>query len=221
MKLIFLHTSSVHIETFDRLLRQSGAAVQTEHLVHEDLLEQARQTGITVALQDRVSAVIENAAGAGDFVLCTCSTIGGCAEALNNAGERRVVRVDRAMARRAVELGEHILVCAALHSTLAPTQALIAEEAQAIRKTVQQTPLICETAWTLFEMGDLDGYHRRIADDLRRYLTAGNYPDVIVLAQASMAGAAAYCTDLSIPILSSPQLGINAALKTLGMMDDG
>ena len=38
---------------------------------------------------------------------------------------------------------------------------------------------------------------------------------MIVLAQASMAGAAALCPDLAIPILSSPRLGLEAALARL------
>ena len=221
MKLIFLHTSPVHIETFERLLRDSGAAVQAQHLVHENLLEEARQTGLTDELQTRVSSIIAAAADAGDVVLCTCSTIGGCAEAMNGATGPHVLRVDRAMARRAVELGEHILICAALRSTLAPTQALIAAEAQAAHKTVQQTLLLCAPAWALFEAGDLDGYHRCIADALHDYWAAGNQPNVIVLAQASMAGAAHYCMDIPVPILSSPQLGVNAALTALGLMDNG
>jgi hypothetical protein len=36
--------------------------------------------------------------------------------------------------------------------------------------------------------------------------------EVIGLAQASMAGAAALCTDLPIPVLSSPSLGVATAV---------
>lgn len=215
MTLFFLHTSPVHVATFDRLLRESAAAVEWRHLVHEELLADARQHGVTRALQERIAAIVEEATTRGDLVLCTCSTIGGCAEAVNGSGKQRVLRVDRAMARRAVELGTEILVCAALSSTLEPTQRLIQEEAQTMHKTVKQTPLLCEGAWAQFEVGDLDGYHRCIAAELHRYVAAGNRPDVIVLAQASMAGAAAYCTGLAMPILSSPELGIQAALLAL------
>ncbi len=37
--------------------------------------------------------------------------------------------------------------------------------------------------------------------------------DVIVLAQASMAPAAQLCSDLSVPVLSSPRLGAEAAIE--------
>jgi hypothetical protein len=36
--------------------------------------------------------------------------------------------------------------------------------------------------------------------------------DVVVLAQASMAGAAPLCAGLPLPVLSSPSLGLEAAL---------
>jgi hypothetical protein len=37
--------------------------------------------------------------------------------------------------------------------------------------------------------------------------------DVIVLAQASMAGAVALCEQVAVPILSSPRLGVEAAVQ--------
>ncbi len=64
-------------------------------------------------------------------------------------------------------------------------------------------------AWACFEAGDQDGYIDEIATQLRQVADQG---EVIVLAQASMAGAAALCTDLPIPVLSSPSLGVATAV---------
>ena len=50
----------------------------------------------------------------------------------------------------------------------------------------------------------------RIADGLRQI--AGAQPDVIVLAQATMAGAVDRCSDLPVPVLASPRLGLADAL---------
>jgi hypothetical protein len=41
--------------------------------------------------------------------------------------------------------------------------------------------------------------------------------DVIVLAQASMAGACALCPTLAVPALSSPRLGVEAAVRALAV----
>jgi hypothetical protein len=120
------------------------------------------------------------------------------------------MRVDRAMAERAVELGQRIIVAAALTSTIAPTRELILDAARRSGKEVELVELLCGPAWPKFEQGDLVGYLDEIAACLRRVATDG---DVIVLAQASMAGAAALCADLPIPILSSPRLGLEAAIK--------
>jgi hypothetical protein len=212
--LTFLHTSPVHIATFDRLLAEIGSGVAVRHMVDESLLDEARAAGaITPALEQRIAAALHDASAPDDaVVLCTCSTIGGSAEAAGTRTGRVVLRVDRPMAERAVALGERILVAAALASTLAPTRELILEEAGAVGKPIELRELLCEPAWEFFERGDLDGYVQAIGDHLR---LGARDADVIVLAQASMAAVAPLCADLGIPILSSPRLGLEAALAVV------
>jgi hypothetical protein len=113
------------------------------------------------------------------------------------------------MAERAVALGRHIVVAAALASTLAPTTDLIRDVAQHAGTDVQISEVLCESAWPKFEQGDLAGYAQEIAACLHTSALAG---DVIVLAQASMAPAAELCAVLGVPILSSPRIGVEAAV---------
>ena len=209
--LAFLHTSPIHIATFDRLLAEIDPGVTARHIVDESLLNEARAAGeITPALEQRIAAALRDASAPdGAVVLCTCSTIGGSAEVAGTHAGRMVLRVDRPMAERAVALGDRILVAAALASTLAPTRALILDAARAAGKPIKLRDLLCEPAWAFFERGDLVGYAQAIAKELR---TAADQADVIVLAQASMAAAAPLCADLGVPILSSPRLGLEAAL---------
>jgi hypothetical protein len=209
--LAFLHTSPVHIATFDSLLAEIDPSIAVRHIVDESLLDEARAAGeITPALEQRIAEALR-AASAPDtaVVLCTCSTIGGSAEAARTLSGGVVLRVDRPMAERAVALGDRILVAAALSSTLAPTHELILDAARAAGKQVELRNLLCKTAWAHFERGDLAGYAQAIAQTLR---ADADGADVIVLAQASMAAAAPLCADLGIPILSSPRLGLEAAL---------
>jgi hypothetical protein len=209
--LAFLHTSPVHVATFSRLLSELDPSISARHIVDEDLLGAARAAGtITGALERRIAAAVRQAgAPDGAVVLCTCSTIGGSAEAAGMAAGNTVLRVDRPMAERAVALGRRILVAAALGSTIAPTRELILDAARRANQQVALTELLCEPAWALFERGDQAGYAQAIAEALRA--RAGD-ADVIVLAQASMAAAAPLCADLGIPILSSPGLGLVAAI---------
>src|SRR6266540_4176892 len=209
--LTFLHTSPVHVATFDRLIAEIAPDLLVRHVVDESLLSEARAAGaITPDLERRIDATVRGAIEHdAAVVLCTCSTIGACAEDIGLLTSAPVLRVDRPMAERAVALGDRILVAAALASTLAPTRALILDAARAAGQQIELRDRLCEPAWALFERGDLAGYAQAIAKELR---AAAGVADVIVLAQASMAAAAPLCADLGIPILSSPRLGLEAAL---------
>jgi hypothetical protein len=213
--LTFLHTSPVHIATFDGLLAQIDPGIPVRHVVDESLLREAREAGmITAQLRQRIAdAVMEAIAQDAAVVLCTCSTIGGCAEQAGDDSNGTVLRVDRPMAERAVTTGSRIVIVAALASTLAPTRQLILEAATRIGKRVQIAEVLCELAWAKFEQGDHAGYANEIAARLHEVATEG---DVIVLAQASMAAAAPLCADIGIPILSSPRLGLEAAIEAYG-----
>lgn len=211
--LTFLHTSPAHIERFETLAAQLAPGVPVQHLVDESLLQEARETGITPELAQRVQDIVAEAGQAAKVILCTCSTLGGCAEKMGQLTGSGVIRVDRPMAEKAVSLGRRIIVAATLASTLEPTHALIREAAQEAGQTVEIVELLCESAWPKFEQGDQEGYLQEIAASLRAAAPSG---DVIVLAQASMAGAADLCADLPFPILSSPRLGVEAALRAMG-----
>lgn len=113
------------------------------------------------------------------------------------------------MAERAVLVGRHILIAAALESTLEPTRLLLEDAARAAGRSIRTSALLCEGAWAHFERGDAAGYQRAIAQALRR---EAHDADVVLLAQASMAPAAALGAELGVPVLSSPRLGLASAL---------
>jgi hypothetical protein len=210
--LTFLHTSSVHIPTFNRLLAEIDPGIAVRHIVDESFLQEARTAGaITPSLRQKITDTIFNAIHQNTRVLlCTCSTIGGCAEEIGQQTTVPILRVDRPMAEKAVSLGTRILVAATVASTLEPTKELILAAAWRANRRVEIIEVLCESAWIKFEQGDHEGYLQEIAK--QHYHTA-HLGDVIVLAQASMAAAADLCADLPLPILSSPRLGLEAALK--------
>lgn len=212
-KLTFLHTSPVHIDTYNSLLQEQNANVEVEHIVAEELLDRAREDGITADLQTTIERQVLGAIEQGaDVVLCTCSTIGGCAESVPGGTTSTVMRVDRAMAERAVEIGAEIVVVATLASTIEPTLALIKDAAEKAQRLVNLRSVVFESAWACFEAGDQEGYVDEIAAGLP---TVAKGADVIVLAQGSMAQAAEQCGDLGVPVLSSPKLGLAAALAAV------
>jgi hypothetical protein len=208
--LAFLHTAAVHVATFESLLRGLDPVVPSRHVVEPALLDEARAAGaVTPAIAARVGRVIAELRDAGArVVLCTCSTIGGAAEAAGDDGVA-VLRVDRPMADAAVASGARIAFVVALESTVAPTETLLREAAQRAGRSVQLTPIRCPEAWPLFESGDLAAYHAAVTAAARR---AAATHDVVVLAQGSMAPAAELAA-AAVPVLSSPRLGVEAALR--------
>ena len=69
--------------------------------------------------------------------------------------------------------------------------------------------LLVDAAWPRFERGDRDGYLADVAAAVRPRAAD---TDVVVLAQASMAGAQPLLADLGVPVLSSPALGVARAV---------
>ena len=210
----FLHTSPVHVETFDRLVKAADPALRVDHVVDETLLSDAQRGGVDEPwLIRRVQAAMADAAvGGATVVVCTCSTIGGIAERTPSLPGLEFARIDRAMADRAVRLGPRVLVVAALRSTLEPTAQLIAESAAALRVEVALRTLWVEDAWSHFERGDRAAYVAAVAAALRG---APRSFDVAVLAQASMADAAEALQDLGVEVLTSPRLGVQALLAAV------
>ncbi|MEM7802871.1 MAG: aspartate/glutamate racemase family protein [Chloroflexota bacterium] len=207
----FLHTSPVHISTFDSLLNETQLSWKTIHRVNEALLAEARQSGITYEIVNGVKGELSQLQATGaDVIVCTCSTLGDIAEALQVGFLVPILRVDRPMAAKAVETGSPILMVATLDSTLEPTSLLLEDEAKRQRQEIEQKPLICTSAWPFFEKGDMDGYLAAIEETLRQTIVESeSKPAVVLLAQASMAPVADALADLGLPVLSSPSLCVN------------
>ncbi|MFC9098279.1 aspartate/glutamate racemase family protein [Streptomyces sp. NPDC057072] len=204
--LALLHTSSAHVPVFDALRDRFHPGLELRHLVAEELLERARVHGPD-AVADVVRHLLDAAVAAGArAVLCTCSTIGAVAE--RTEVDVPVLRVDRPMAAAAVATGPRIVVIATVESTLAPTVALIREEAAG--SDVEVRTVLVEGAWERFEAGDTDAYVRAVAGSADTVTDA----DAIVLAQASMAPAG-HLTSTDVPVLASPEPGLAAAAAAL------
>jgi hypothetical protein len=197
--LTLLHTSPAHIARFDGLRDRLAPGAPLTHLVREDLLARARTNGMTAAIARDVAALVSvrNA-------LCTCSTLGSAAEA---AG---AVRIDRPAMRTAAQTGGHVLMAYCLESTAAPSQALLEEEMANARNTAGITSFFIPGAWPHFEAAETVRFAKCIANEVRAALTPGIA--CVLLAQASMDGAAAFLADAPVPVFTTPERALSAAL---------
>ncbi|WP_371675560.1 aspartate/glutamate racemase family protein [Streptomyces sp. NBC_01276] len=203
--LTLLHTSAAHVPVFDALRDRDHPGAVLRHLVYPELLERARADGPESVAEDLRGPLGD----AGGPVLVTCSTLGAVAEALGPSLGVPVLRVDRPMAAEAVRTGPRIAVLATVESTFAPTAELLAEEAAG--RAVSVLTRLVEGAWELFAAGDTAGHLAAVAAAVDAVTDA----DVIVLAQASMAGATRSART-RVPVLSSPGPGLAAALRLPG-----
>jgi Asp/Glu/hydantoin racemase len=203
----FLHTSPVHIATFDLLLDEMAPGMARAHRVEEAWLAKA-QAGMTPELSATITHAMQQLAASGVGV-CTCSTIGAVAEAASTV-QAPTFRIDRALMQTAVTHGNRPLIAMCLESTRKPTLDLLADVA------ADATPIVvmCADAWPHFEAGDLPAYAASIAATIKDKLSTVN-ADCIVLAQGSMAVAEPLFQDAGLPVLSSPRLGVMRALEML------
>lgn len=207
----FLHTSAVHVPTFDKLMLELAPALRVTHHVCENLLTQAQHDGTdSPALIAAVWQAMTQASATGAaIVVCTCSTIGGIAEAMQTNGAFTATRVDRAMADLAVSKRLPILLVAALESTLVPTTELLQTSARRMGAPLDIESMVVRDAWPYFTAGD----HARYIDTLVKAVSDRRSPGkVVVLAQASMAPAADALAKLGITALSSHRLGVEYAV---------
>ena len=89
---------------------------------------------------------------------------------------------------------------------------LVVVESVSARWTSRLARFMPEDVSFYMEAGDLSGYARTIARQITEHAYAG---DVVVLAQASMAQAAECFERADVELLSSPRLGVEAALKAV------
>lgn len=206
----FLHTSPVHVPTFSRLMQELAPALRVAHSVREDLLADAQQEGVdSPGLIGRVHAALAEVAATGAaLVVCTCSTLGGIAESRDGEGPYRVTRIDRAMADLAARSGPRVLLVATVHSTLAPTAALLQSSARRLGVSLDIQSLVVADAWAHFQAGD----HARYIDTVVAAVTKAAPTGTVVLAQASLTPAAERLIARGISALTSPRLGTEHAV---------
>ncbi|MET7442042.1 hypothetical protein [Streptomyces sp. NPDC005568] len=102
------------------------------------------------------------------------------------------------------------VVLATVESTLAPTVALVEEEARRAGRPADVRTFLVDGAFARFEAGDTHGCARLVA----KAADAVTDADVIVLAQASMAPAQ-HLTTTAVPVLASPRPGLAAGADAL------
>ncbi len=201
-----IHTVPVVIDILRGPIQEILPEVNMFNIVDESLLQEALREGkITKGVTRRLCRQVICAAEAGaDAILVTCSSISPAVNAARALVERPVVKIDDAMAAKAVELGARIGVTATAASTLKPSSELIQEKAAQAGKKVTVEAVLCEGAFDALRSGDRDKHDAIVRE---RVLKLAEGTDVVVLAQASMSRLEPELSrEVSVPVLTSPRL---------------
>ncbi|CAM3350803.1 Asp/Glu racemase [Deinococcus saxicola] len=213
--LALLHTTPVTVPDLSARAAQSAPNIRIINLLDDSLLSDVMAAGeVTPAVSARLRHYLQAAqdAGAGAIMTC-CSSVGQALEDLAAEVQLPVLRIDLPMAARASALGERVGVLATVPTTLAPTADLIERLARQEGRPVQVTRKLVDGAYDARLAGNGEGHDRLVLAALQGLL---DEVDVIVLAQASMARLLPALGDTGgVPVLSSPESGLAAALESL------
>jgi len=212
MKIACLHTAENNIAVFDAAAKELGIADGTLfHEVRSDLLDAAEKSGgLTRDIANETASALRSLSRNADAVVLTCSTLGPSVEGLSDLTSIPILRVDAALAETAACAGGRIVVLCAVETTMQPTERLFAE-ALDVSRTPYEIRLV-PGAWASFKAGDREGYLSAVAEAADSAYREGAAN--VVLAQASMAGAADLVVSGPRP-LSSPVAGLAAAVERI------
>lgn len=214
--LALIHTSPTLASGFTKLCHLHIPEAKVFHMVDESLIQETVKAGrLRKSTIRRLVEQVASAEEAGaDAVLVTCSSIGPGATLAQQLFEIPVLRIDDAMAEKAVRQAHTIGVMATLRTTLDPTTALLHEKADKAGRKVELIECLCEGAFPAVLAGDTATHDRLLTKALLEDLKG---VDLIVLAQASMARVLTTLPPDAVhaPVLSSPELAVLSARKAL------
>jgi aspartate/glutamate racemase len=207
-RLALVHTVPALIERFRPLFAQMLPDWHSYNIADESLLQDTiRDGGPSEVTVRRLASYVSGAAEAGaDAIVVTCSSLGEAADALRPLVPVPLFRIDRGMAAAAVAQATRIGVLATLSTTLGPTSRLIRAEAAGAGRDCTVIDQVCAGAFEQLMAGDRAGHDERVRSALRELATQ---VDIVVLAQASMAGALTSAEPTGVPVLTSPELGVS------------
>ena len=214
-KIVVLQTSMVSYATFNQLFAEMIPEAQVSNLVDEDLLDTLnRNKGITPSIIQRICqyCIFAEAAGA-DLIFSQCSSTREGIECARKMVRIPLVMVDDGMTEKAVSMGARIGVAATAAATLRPTVSALEQVARREGKAVEIKTYLADGALDVLMKEKNREKHDRLVLDLLRQAEQEN--DLILLAQGSMITLEPYLSQVAVPVLTSPRLGVEKVRQTL------
>jgi Hydantoin racemase len=215
-KIAILHTVRSVADSFDKLVREKiTEPLSIVNLLDESLLATALEMGCFTSegrqklYLDLLSASLDKP----DAIVVTCSSLSPHVRALRPSFNIPLITIDERMFLNAAAAGTVIGVMATAATTVESTVAGIRDAAGKAGKSIEIRTVLDEEAMALLQNGDVSAHNNRLlmrASELKGV-------DAIVLAQASMAGAASLVSEgMGIRVITSPASCIEEVAEAIG-----
>ncbi len=216
MKVVLIHTSPVSLNDLKALFKEIIPEVEMVNIIDDSLLEEVKKNGqINPAIISRMCAYVQVAKTLQpDLIFNQCSSVGEAFDIARKQADCKTLKIDEAMAEKAVELGTRIGVVATVASTVKPSCNLVRTKAKEAGKDVCVTEYLVDGALDILMSGDVDKHNELVIKAIRK---AEAENDVVVLAQGSMTAILPLLGKTEKPVLTSPRLAVERVRKELGL----
>ena len=212
-----IQTSAVSSAELKALCDELLPDVTVYQIIDDSLIKEVNANGgPTIGVKRRMYNYYQQAESLGvDAILNQCSSVGEVADAIKPFLSIPVVKVDEAMAEKAVSLGRKIAVVATVPTTVGPSVRLIEQKAREAGREIEiETHLVKDAMMILIEQGDVETHNKMVLSEVE---AAAENCDVVVLAQGSMTVLLPLLGHIQKPVLTIPRLGIQRMKEVLGI----
>lgn len=214
-KIYIIHSSLVSHNDLQQLFKEIIPEAKIFNIVDDSLLHDVSENGaVTPKIIGRVCDYFVAAERNGaDLIFSQCSSMGKAVDAAKQLVTVPVVKVDEAMAEKAVDMAKRIAVIATVKSTMKPSCDLIKSKAAEKGKSAEVVEYLVDGALDILMKENNRAKHNQLV--LEMVKKAESECDVIVLAQGSMTVLLPDLAVIKKPVLTSPRLGVERARQVL------
>ena len=178
------------------------------NFVNENLLDHANKVGgVDTFGEGQFKQLFDAALQAElDGIIIACTLYSSCAKKLGDQCSIPVIGIDEPMIRTCVEEGSHVGIVATTAASGPSAERKIMAYAAAAGKKVEVSQEIVTKAMDALKAGNVEDHNRLVAAAVHRLQEKGC--DLAILAQITMACAMEKSLEAGIPVLSSPDTGL-------------
>ena len=214
-KIVMIHTSPVSLNDLKELVKEKMPEVELVNIIDDSLLEEVKGNGgLTPAIISRMMTYVQTAASLKpDLIFNQCSSVGEAFDIAKKCTDIPTLKIDEAMAEKAVSIGKKNAVIATVASTMQPSCNLVRTKAKEAGKEVEVKEYLVNGALAILMMEkNVEKHNQLVLNEINK---ACEECDVVVLAQGSMTAILPYLKETSKPVLTSPEMAIDRAKEML------